>query len=211
MEIEEREEFKQLMREINAELAIEDAAMGQELDFDGGPLINHAIFMENIGAVLRTIDDELEVYSYVMSSSVAYGLMASLLDMALTYDWLDDEEQWQTITDLFHDRARELVEEGDEIDIVNLELSSDRLIKLVSYVVSNWHRLSALYAKGGPEDHKKVQMIRSIIIGLRNSKYISYDPWLKTLLMYLSLDWELLGGGFGNSMGSGPVGWSYGG
>ncbi len=206
----ERAELKKLMSELLAELIsdAQDPVLPAEVDTG---ITSAATLMENIGSVIRAADDELEESNYVISSSSAYSLMASLLDMALTYEWLDDETQWQQIIGLFNSRAGELVGESDGLDIEDFDLPPEKATSIVDYILRNWVRISGDYERHTFSVDEKVFMIRSIIIGLRNSRYLSYDPWLKTLLESLRTDWQVLGGGFGNNMGSGTNPWSHGG
>ena len=187
-----------------------DSNTAYEASPDSG-VTGSATLFENIGAVIRAADDELEEHGYVISSSAAYSLLATLLDMALVYEWLDDKEQWETIIDLFTSRAGELVGEEDGIAIEDMDIPPEKATAIANQIVRDWVENTAYYRKNEFTVGEKVYMIRSILISLRNSRHLSYDPWLKTLLSSLSTDWELLGGTLFNSNTGGPGGWSYGG
>jgi len=202
--------IKELVAQALAEI-ISEAQDPEELPYEEPGVTPSATFFENVGSVIRAADNELESDGYEFDASRAYNLMAVLLEMALVYDWLGDDDQWQKIIELFYNRSGELAGEGRAV-IVDTDIPVERMTSIVDYIVRNWIRNTTAYEREEFTVDEKVFMIRGIIIGLRNSRYLKYDPWLKTLLAYLAEDWKLLGGGgFGSGMGSGPVGWSYGG
>jgi hypothetical protein len=175
---------------------------------DDNDVLQAAVIFENIGAVIRAADDELEDWNYMMSAACAYSLMSALLDMAIAYDWLDDPDEWSQIVELFRSRSGELVVAEPGVDIAEIDISAPRLTSIADYIVRNWVLISGEYKRAKFTIDEKVYMIRSLLLGMRNSRYLAYDPWLKTLVSSLEEDWVLLGGGAGGPMTPGPRPWS---
>lgn len=196
--MEDREALKALMKELFAEI------ISEEID-PVEPIIEYdeslADVFDGISFVVRTIESECEAVGNIITVATAYSILGDLIEMALENEWLTEPDQWKTISDLFFNRSNELIDEPGSVAIDWLEIPPEKVVKIAEYILYNWVNTTRLYSRNEFTVDEKVQMIRSILIGLRNNGYLRYDPWLKSLLGNLANDWQLLGGGWGSGFG----------
>ena len=167
-------------------------------------------FFREIGFGLDALEVFLDEHDRKLTLSSCYSLLATAIEFALDSGWLEQEEQWAKIMDLFYTRSNEFVGDTYVIELANTDIPNDRALKIIEYIVYNFKAQSDLYSSDEFTIDEKVQMIRSIIIGMRNNRFIENTPLLSRFFSTLSTDWRVLGGGFGGNMGSGSNPWSSG-
>lgn len=167
-------------------------------------------FFREIGSVVDLVEEFIADHDRRFTISACYSLLGTLIEYGIGNDLLAQKDQWQDIADLFYNRANEFVGDQQFVRLPNEDIDNVRLLKIVEYIVYNIEDQSARYSTDEFTPAEKVQMIRAIIIGLRNNRFIDKSPLLSKLFSLLATDWRVLGGGFGGNMGSGSNPWSSG-
>ena len=168
-------------------------------------------FFREIGFGLDALKIFLDEHDWELSLSSSYGLLATAIEFAIDSGWLEQEDQWAEIMDLFFTRSSEFIGDSRRVKFTAGFPPSPELLKIVEYIIHSFELKSESYSADEFTIDEKVQMIRSTLIGLRNNRYIKNTPLLSALFSTLATDWRVLGGGFGSNMGSGSKPWSYGG
>lgn len=166
-------------------------------------------FFRSIGAVVDHVEEFLDDNDRRITLSSCYSLLGSLIEFALDNEWLEQEEQWAQIMDLFYTRSNEFIGDTQAIELPDTDIPNARLLKIVEYIVYNIDKQSELYSVDEFTIDEKIQMIRAVLIGLRTNRFIDNTPLLSRLFSCLSTDWRVMGGGFGGNMGSGSEPWSH--
>lgn len=210
----DRDAMKELLKEILEELideSMEETSVGITID-DSTGLLSTADKFDTVAAFVRAAEDELESYNYKWDVANAYGLMANLIEMAVEYEVLDEGEDWMEIASLFHDRSVEMIDICEPISVDGLEVDFSQATDILDRLVSHFSASREYALRDGKyAAHEKLYTLRSFLISLRNTRDLPYDEWLKILFHQLSVDWQLLGGGFANTFTGGSKPYSVGG
>lgn len=185
---------------------VENSEPISEVDFsDNGDFFREVAF--GVDAFQLFLAD----HDYRLTLSSLYGLLGTGIEFALDSGWLEQEDHWAKIMDLFYTRSNEFVGDPQVFILQNTDLPNHRAIKIIEYIVHNFVLKSELYSSDEFTVDEKVQLIRSTLIGMRNNKFIPNSSLLSRFFATLATDWRVLGGGFGGGMGSGSNPWSHGG
>lgn len=183
--------------------SVEDSRTFRNIDFS-----DNGDFFREIGLGIDALSLFLDDHDHQLTLSSLYALLEEAIGFAVESGWLTQEDHWSAIADLFGNRANEFIGDGRYVNLSNTSISNVRAIKIIEYIVYNFDKQSELYSDDEFTIAEKVQMIRAIIIGLRNNRFIENTPLLSRLFSTLATDWRVLGGGFGTGMGSGTNPWS---
>ena len=206
MDDQEKETMKDLIRDLLREIIADaqDPAFKPVIEADAsgpGTFFTHASIFA---------DEAQERYSElggVMNVRVGYLMIGFLIGVAIELGVLDDDEEWSKITELFETRANEFSGQGKDF---YLEPITDPLkwVEILRSIVTSWQLGAEAFSPDGFSDYERISVIRSVLISLRNQRFLKYDQWLKDLLASLYTDWKLLGGGWPTTIPGGPQPWS---
>ena len=205
----DKDQFDQWFSEAISEWVDEAVATSDNLVLEEDTFSDTGDFFREIGLGADALNCFLRDHDYKLTLSSCYSLLGTAIEFALDSGWLEQEDQWAKIMDLFFTRANEFVGDEQTIELENTDIPHVRAIKIVEFIVYNFDLKAAAYAPNDFLIHEKLSIVREIILGFRTNRFIESTPLLSRLLSTLYTDWRVLGGGFSGSMGMGNNPWSH--
>ena len=170
-------------------------------------LLAVADYSQLVSDIISLIDFELESNGYEMNVSYAYTLICRIIDFAIEAGVIDYDD-WEDVYNLFESRADEFA----SITTWPLGVVPDDITKwsgIIDFATRSLALNYRVYKKDGFTSDEKVMTIRTLLHVLRNRGLVDRNaPWVSELFQSLDEDWKVLGGGFGNNMGTGTNPWS---
>ena len=216
-----KEELKQLMRELLAELIVEaeepviEPGFPKDIDDKRGfmPVINH---LAQINAFIYVADDVIEEHGYKISTGIAYEILEKLVDAMLDEDVHDQPEDWAKVSNAFGERADFWFSKGETIDFPIIGGDNFNWLTFISRLYRRMLSLDKAYRRNyirrdGKEYtvSEKVKLVIQFVLFFRD--YFMVDKswtWYKDLLADLDKLYYDLGGDGDLSTSGGSGGYS---